>query len=230
MTDLKLEEILKKRDLFGLSSREWDVLNREKADYLESIKPSVGGRIVYFNESDLRDIKDVFAKDADIFSLPFGVEKRSILEYHPAQRHPIPYIIVRFEDKYFFTLRESGGGELRLIGKKGLIGGHVDEEDVVEGDLEATCENALFREAKEEAGIVGSIAKSVSLRGIIKSDLGVDIDHLGLVYEIELFTDQVKSEEDGILTGIWIPRNELSEYYESFENWSKIVYDNLLRN
>lgn len=230
MTDQKLEDILSEMDKFEQGSQEWNMINKEKANYLENIKPSHRQRIVYFKESDLENIKNVFTKNADIFNLPFDTERRSILEYHPAQRHPIPYILARFEDKYFFTLRESGGGELRLIGKKGLIGGHVDEEDVVEGDLEATCENALFREAEEEAGIVEGVAKSVSLRGIIKSDLGVDIDHLGLVYEIELSTDQIKSEEDGILTGIWIPRNELLEHYESFENWSKIVYDNLLRN
>ncbi|MFA7169543.1 MAG: hypothetical protein WC178_01685, partial [Candidatus Paceibacterota bacterium] len=158
-----------------------------------------------------------------------GVEKRSFLEYHPTRRHPIPYILVRFEDKYFFTLRERGGSELRLIGKKGLIGGHVDDCDLVENNLEKTCYNALFREAGEEAGVNEKIIKNISLKGLIRSDLGVDFDHLGLVYEIELTTDDIKSEEDGILTGLWISREELPEHYESFENWSKIVYDNLLK-
>lgn len=229
MSDQRLEEILARRDEFEVGSPEWDKLNEEKADYLESIKPSTKERIVCFEEDDLGNIEGVFTKNAEIFDLPFSVERRSAVEYHPTKRHPIPYILVRFGEKYFFALREQGGGELRLIGKKGLIGGHVPEEDVVEGDLSKTFYNALLREAKEESGIDESIIKSVELRGLIKSDLGVDIDHLGLVYEIELSTDQIQSEEKDVLTGIWISKEELPEHYESFENWSKIVYDNLLR-
>ncbi|MDD3190401.1 MAG: hypothetical protein PHI66_01785, partial [Candidatus Pacebacteria bacterium] len=190
MADEKLEEILSERDSFEFGSEEWDKLDREKAGYLESIKSSMKDNTIYFEEVDLDGIEKVFSGNTEIFDLPFGVEKRSLLEYHPTRRHPIPYILVRFEDKYFFTLREQGGSELRLIGKKGLIGGHVDDCDVVEDSLEKTCYNALFREAAEEAGVNEDIIKSVSLRGLIRSDLGVDFDHLGLIYEIELLTDE----------------------------------------
>lgn len=229
MADQKLEDILEKRDEFEIGSEEWNRLNEEKADYLESIKPSTKERVVCFEESDLGDIEGVFTRNTEIFDLPFGVERRSIAEYHPTKRHPIPYAIIRFEDKYFFILRQQGGGELRLIGKKGLIGGHVSEEDISGQDLKETFRNSLLREAREEAGLSPEIIKSVNLRGLIKSDLGVDADHLGLIYEIELSTDRIKSEEDEIHAGIWISKDELPEHYESFENWSKIVYDNLLK-
>lgn len=228
MIDPKLESILARRDGYEIGSEAWDQLNEEKAQYLESIKPSTRERIIYFNEKDLGGITDVFTEGFDISTLPFGVERRSLLEYHPTRRHPIPYIVVWFEDKYFFALREQGGGELRLIGKKGLIGGHVGEEDLVEGDMTATFQRALFREAREEAGIMEEHVNAFRLRGIIKSDLGVDIDHLGLVYEMEINTDTIKSEEGGVLTGMWIKENDLPDYYESFENWTKIVFDNLL--
>ena len=115
------------------------------------------------------------------------------------------------------------------LGKKGLIGGHIDEDDIAEGDLAKTFRGALLREAAEEAGVTEEIIKSVELCGLIKSDAGVDTDHLGLVYEMEITTDLIKSEEDGVLTGIWIPKDELKDHYESFENWAKIVYDNLLK-
>lgn len=229
MEDQKLEGLLERRDQEELGSEKWEELNAEKADYLEGIKPGTRERIIYFEESDLGGIEKVFTRDTDILGLPFGVERRSLLEYHPTRRHPIPYVIIRYEDKYFFILRESGGGELRLIGKKGLIGGHIDEDDIVEGDLGKTFHNSLLREAEEEAGVTEEIVKSIELKGLIKSDLGVDIDHLGLVYEIELVTDLIKSEEEGVLTGIWIKKDELKDHYESFENWAKIVYDNLLR-
>ena len=229
MADEKLESILAKRDECEFCSARWEELNREKAGYLESIKPSTKERIIYFEEEDLRDIGEIFTEKFSLLELPFGVERRSILEYYPTKRHPIPYVLVRFGNKYFFILREQGGGELRLIGKKGLIGGHISEEDVAEGDLVTTVQNALFREAQEEAGIQENMIKSVRLKGVIKSDLGVDIDHLGLVYEMEVMTDEIKSEEEGIMTGVWISREELPDHYESFENWSKIVYDNLLK-
>ncbi len=229
MQDKKLEEILARRDQCEFGSAEWDEINEEKADYLESIKPSTKEHIIYFDEDKLAGIDSVFTKNTQVFDLPFGIERRSLLEYHPTKRHPIPYVLIRFGDKYFFTLREQGGGELRLIGKKGLIGGHVGEEDVVEGDLERTLYKALLREVEEEAGIKFDIIKSAVLKGIIKSDLGVDFDHLGFVYEIEISTDQIKSEEDGVLTGIWISKDEFTEQYDSFENWLKIVYDNLLK-
>lgn len=229
MTDQKLEDILAERDRFETSSLQWKILNEEKADYLESIKPSTRERVIYFEEKFFDKIQDNFLKDFSVYELPFGIERRSALEYYPTRRHPIPYALIRFQDKYFFILRESGGGELRLIGKKGLAGGHVGEGDVVEGNLKKTFENALMREAREEVGIAPDIIKSIDLRGFIKSDLGVDIDHLGLVYEIELSTDAIKSEENGVLTGIWIKKEDLKNHYESFENWSKIVYDNLLK-
>lgn len=229
MADQKLEELLRRRDAHPVGSPAWDALNAEKADYLESIKPSTRERIVYFRERDLAGIPGGFAPAAGLGALAYGVERRSLLEYHPAQRHPIPYILVRCRDKYFFILREAGGGELRLIGKKGLIGGHVDAEDIVANDLEATCYRALLREAREEAGLGEEMVVGAALRGLIKSDLGVDVDHLGLVYELEIDTDQLRSEEDGIATGIWIPRQEVERHYESFENWAKIVYDHLLR-
>lgn len=229
MTDQKLEEILERRDGFEIGSTEWDSVNEEKADYLESIKPSTKERIVYFEEKFFDEVRDTFLRDFNVYDLPFGIERRSALEYHPTRRHPIPYVLIRFQDKYFFILRESGGGELRLIGKKGLVGGHVGEEDVVGENLKKTFENALMREAREEVGIVPEMIKSIDLRGFIKSDLGVDIDHLGLVYEIELSTDAIKSEENGVLTGIWISKEDLKNHYGSLENWSKIVYDNLLK-
>lgn len=229
MADGRLEELLEERDGHDYGSAGWEELNLAKADYLESIKPSTRERIIYFEESDLADIPGTFTEKADIFALPFSVERRSLLEYHPTRRHPIPYVLIRFADRYFFILREQGGGEIRLIGKKGLIGGHIGEEDLVEGDLALTVQNALFREAREEAGVGEEMVEAIRLRGVIKSDEGVDFDHLGLVYELELNTDEIKSEEEGVLTGVWIGKDELARHYDSFENWSKIVYDNLLR-
>ena len=72
------------------------------------------------------------------------------------------------------------------------------------------------------------MVKSLELKGAIKSNEGVDA-RSGLVYEIELYSaDGIKAEEEGILKGIWIDKEKLNEHYESFESWSKIVYNNIL--
>lgn len=225
---MNLDYFVQKRDQVLLESPEWHILNEEKAKYLESVKPSTRERIVYFEEKCFDSLVSVFTSDFAWWSLPFAVERRSILEYYPTRRHPIPYVVLKFQKQYFFILREKGGGELRLIGKKGLVGGHVGEEDLVEGDLRKTCEQALFRELYEEVGVDKSMIQGVRYCGVIKSDEGVDADHLGLVYQIDLNTADIKSAEKDILTGLWLSEDDLKKYYDSFENWTKIVCDYVL--
>jgi len=226
---MNLQQILFKRDKYEVFSPEWMELNDKKMKELEKVKPSTKEYIISFIENDLKEIPEGFSFTNKI---PNGIEgyvyKRSYFEYHPWYRHPIPYVIVKYQNKYFFILREKGSGELRLIGKKGLLGGHVGLEDLVTDDLESTIENALYRELEEEAGITKDLIENINIKGLIKNNEGVDADHLGFVYEIELITDDIKSEEDGVLTGIWINKEDLVNHYDSFESWSQIVFDNLL--
>lgn len=226
MQENQLEEILARRDVLAMGSAEWEKLNREKADFLESIKPSTRERIVFFEEKDLPATPKhgwLAAKALDLAKIPAAWARRSELEYHPLRRHPIPYVLVRSGDKFFFVLREGGGGELRLIGKKGMIGGHVAEEDAVEGNLPSTMEKALRREAEEEAGITAEMITSLEPAGLIKSDTGVDADHLGLVYVMEINTRDIIGSEPEKLTGVWLTREEIVTQWESLENWAQIV-------
>ena len=227
-SDKTIAEIIEKRDEFNIGSKEWEMWNDVKAERLEEIKPSTKEEILYFNEEDLKDIKEGFTKIDKIPNIKAYVGPRSKLEYHPLKRHPIPYVLVKYEDKYFFILREKGSGEMRLIGKIGLLGGHVSVEEE-KTDLEENIISGLMRELEEEANITSEIIKSCTLKGIIKLNTGVDADHLGFVYEVELLTDNIKSHEEDKLTGIWINKSELKNYEDSFENWAKLVYEKLLR-
>jgi predicted NUDIX family phosphoesterase len=228
--DLKqqLEDKIKERDMYSPFSEKWSDLNGEKAEILEQLKPSTKERILYFSEHDLYYIPNGFNRVSFVFPIRSEYCNRSLLEYNSLQRHPIPYCLVKYKNKYFFILREQGSGELRLIGKKGLIGGHVDEGDK-DINLQITLQNGLEREIKEEAGITSDIIKSIQLHGLIKDNEEVNSDHLGYIYEVELNTDKIKAEEDGVLTGIWINEEDLPQHYDSFESWSKIVYDNVLK-
>lgn len=209
--------------------------NVEKANFLENKKPSTKTPILYFLENELKNIKEGFSKGSleDIKANPL-FEKRSLLEYLPSQRHPIPYCVVKSGDKYFLIFRENGSGETRLIGKKGLLGGHIDEEDKVEGingiDLVATIENGLYRELEEEANLTKDMVKSISLLGFIKieEDGCVENDHLGLVYLIEVPNTDLKAVEEGVLSGDWFTKEEIISMKSSLERWSELVFENIL--
>lgn len=223
-----LEEILAKRDEFDTSSLEWDKWNQVKAEKLEQLKPSTKEEIIYFEETVLLDLPDGLTEIKTLPPYPFSIGKRSLLEYHPEKRHPIPYAIVKHQRYYFFILRESGSGELRLIGKKGMLGGHVGKEDVDSMSLNKTLLNGLRRELHEEAGITDELIRSIKLKGLLKSNEGVDSDHLGVIYEIELSTDNISSQEEA-LSGIWIHESELEKHAPSFESWASMIYEKWLK-
>lgn len=223
-----INKIIEERDKYTAGSPKWCDLNQYKAKVLEEMKPSTKEEILYFYQEDLNELSEGFIHTDEIPNVDYDFGVRSFLEYASAlYRHPIPYCLIKYQDKYFFILREKGSGEIRLIGKKGMVGGHIGIEDN-DVALDLIIENGLMRELKEETGITKELIKDINLRGLIKSNDGVDADHLGLVYEIELKTDNIKAEEEGILTGIWINKENLQQHYDSFESWSRIVYDNLL--
>lgn len=217
-----LNNILKARDLFEVNSELWNELNDIKAKVLETIKPSTNEVISFYFEDDLKDIPEGFYHTNKLPNAKLDLAKRSILEYASnVKRHPIPYVIIKHADKYFFILRESGSGEMRLEGKKGMVGGHVGIEGIEVG---------MFRELEEETGITKDMIINLELKGLIKSNDGVDADHLGIVYEVEINTDKIDALEKGVLSGVWVNKKDLDKHCDSFENWSKIIYDNILEN
>lgn len=213
--------------------------NVEKALFLESLKKSTKTPILYFLEKDLNHIKKGFSKGtlSDLKVNPL-FEKRSLLEYLPMQRHPIPYCVVRCkkEDKYFLIFREGGSGETRLIGMKGLLGGHIDEADKALDsnhslNLVKTIENGMYRELEEEANLTKDLIKEISLFGFIKIDEAkcVENDHLAIVYIIDVDNTKLNAVEEGVLSGDWFTKEEIIENKSSLERWSEIVFDELFK-
>ena len=85
-------------------------INLKKGELLESKKPSTKETIIYYREDDLTEIPSGFSKSKlDLIKhVPIYSSKRSLLEYLPMQRHPIPYCVIRNKDKYFLAFREGG--------------------------------------------------------------------------------------------------------------------------
>lgn len=226
-----LEDLMNEMGKYEVGSLEWMLINNLKAIFLERNKPSTREVIITFKEEDLANVPLGFSRYENNLNMEVYQERRSLLEYNPVYRHPIPYVIVKNKDKYFFILREAGSGETMLIGKKGMVGGHVSIEDIKKDEnIEHSIIRGLYRELEEEAGITDDMISNIELRGLIKSNEGVDRYHLGLIYEIEINTTDIKAEEEGVLTGIWIDKEDLSSHYNSFESWAKIVYDHILQS
>ncbi len=216
-----------------------DEMNVLKSKILEEKKPSLKEEIVYFKENELDNIKNGFSNGTleDIKAKPY-IEKRSLLEHLPMQRHPIPYMLVRYvndktETHYFFLFRESGSTETRLIGKKGLPGGHVDGVDALKdknGDisLKDTLEIGMYRELEEEVGIPKNEIKNIEFVGYIKEmeERSVGYDHLGLVYIIDVAHMEYTSMEEGIISGTWLRKENIK--IEELESWAQLVYENII--
>lgn len=227
LREKSMEEILTARSQYAVESKEWERLNKIKSEVLQKNKPSTKEKILYFKETDLKDIPLGFSKSKQLPPIDYRIAERSLLEYHPRQRHPIPYVLVRYNEEYFFILRGANVGESRLAGRKGLLGGHVGEIDEVPGNIQLSIENGLWRELEEEAGIKSEMVKKLEMKGIIKSNDGVDSDHLGIVYEIVLNHKDIQSEEEE-LTGVWMEKDELKQHFDTLESWSKIVVSHLI--
>lgn len=232
----KLNKILEE---IKVETNKWKLkaLHEEKASILEELKPSTKERIICFEESEVAFVPTGFTNMEAIIdamqTVPVSVDRRSILEYNAVQRHPIPYVIVKHQNKYFFIIREGNSGEIRLIGKMGMLGGHVGEEDIhvinKDVDLFKTIENGLYRELMEEAGITSEMIESIHLEGLIKLSGGVEDDHLGFVYMVELRTDDIQSQEEGVIKGLWVEKEDLPSIKDKLENWSQVVYEEILQ-
>lgn len=209
-----------------------DMINRAKAEVLEELKPSTKEEIVYFLEDTIEFIPEGFSNSDENIKAVVFTGRRSLMEYNKFQRHPIPYCVVKFEDDYYFTIRENKSGEIRLIGKKGLLGGHVGKEDIVLNgskiDIAQTLRNGMFRELEEEAGITKDLVTKVEYKGLIKLQEGVEKDHLGIVYEVTINTKDIRALEKGVLNGTWLNKYELPLHYDELETWSKLIYHKII--
>ncbi|GCD11733.1 hypothetical protein [Clostridium tagluense] len=208
----------------------YDTLNQVKSQMMEIEKPKLNEMILFFKEGHLGLIPTGYSeKEIDLTTIPMHFGKRSICEHDKFQRHPIPYMLVKhaIEDKYFFIFRESGSNELRLIGKKGMAGGHVGIEDYCE-NINYVISSGMYRELEEEIGITQEMIQSLELIATIKDNVGINADHLALVYKITIDTNDIKSEEIGVQSGMWLNKEDILSHFDEFEDWSQQVIKNYI--
>ncbi len=150
---------------------------------------------------------------------------RREVEEDPTELQIIPYVVFRYEDRYFLThrLRRSSERRLRHLYSLG-VGGHINPEDV-EGAADP-IEAGLRREWEEEVVYTGHF--SYRLLGAI-NDSSTDVGrvHFGLIFLVEGDQPEISIREVDKLAGALLPLEAMRSYYLDMESWSQLIFDYL---
>ena len=152
--------------------------------------------------------------------------KRFLVENDPNYKQIIPYLIIKFKNKYFMFQRFPVGVEDRLFHKYSVgIGGHINEKDVKKNrDL---INSGLEREFGEE--LIYNKKLSYKVVGLINDDFDeVGKVHFGIVYLVEIETPEIRVRENSKMEGRLVNKEDLLKYKDKMERWSQISIDNLL--
>ncbi len=152
--------------------------------------------------------------------------KRFSVENDPNYKQIIPYLIIKFKNKYFMFQRFPVGVEDRLFYKYSVgIGGHINEKDVKKNkDL---INSGLEREFGEE--LIYNKKLNYKIVGLINDDFDeVGKVHFGIVYLIEIETPEIRVRENSKMEGRLVGKEDLLKYKYKMERWSQILIDNLL--
>jgi predicted NUDIX family phosphoesterase len=151
---------------------------------------------------------------------------RAAAEADPSHKQIIPYALVRYSDSFFLLQRKSAQGEVRLHHKFSVgVGGHINPSETALGS--AVIEEGLAREVNEELYIEAGYQERQA--GLINDDTtDVGRVHLGVLFEVNSTSLDVRVRETEKMHGDWAPIERLKENYERLETWSQIVYDSYL--
>jgi predicted NUDIX family phosphoesterase len=158
----------------------------------------------------------------------YSFRSRALVEEDPSFKQIIPYVIVRFEDRYLLLQRTSKQTEKRLHGKLSIgIGGHINDLEVA-GTHKNILHAGLERELEEEIHLMGQ-RRSLDLAGIISDDsTPVGQVHLGLVFILETDSPKHTVNEPDLMTAEWASLDQLRERRDRMETWSQIAFDQIL--
>lgn len=153
-------------------------------------------------------------------------EHRNLLEDDPSHKQIIPYAVICCGNEVYLFHRTKKQTETRLHNLYSLgVGGHMnpygDKIDI------AYMRHELEREMKEEVLLHEDCrVESVVPVGFINDDTNeVGKVHLGVLYHINLSNTSIEINEKEKMTGQWVKKSDLKDYYPQMESWSKIYVD-----
>jgi predicted NUDIX family phosphoesterase len=158
----------------------------------------------------------------------YSFRSRAIVEDDPSFKQIIPYVLIRHQDRFLLTQRTSRQTEKRLHGKYSVgIGGHINDLEQSAGHKDV-IHAGLERELNEEVRVLGA-RRSLDLVGVISDD-STDVGkvHLGLVFILEVDSDQYCIEEPELMTAQWAGADLLQEKLPVMETWSQIAFENVI--
>ena len=177
----------------------------------------------------IEDSNVTFITDYDINELIqntiFSV--RGMLEINEEYKQLIPYVVLNYKDKYATVKRLSKQTEKRLHNKYSLgIGGHIEIYDFLDSEDGDFIDYALRRELTEETTIDETQLEHRSFIGLINDDsTPVGRVHIGLLYVIQVDSDEIYTAEDSMSEIEWLTKEELQE--KDLEVWSKTALSQL---
>lgn len=165
-------------------------------------------------------------KGKEIFSAlsKYEVKRRGDMEDDPLFKQLISYCLLENEKGEILVYeRLSGGGEERLHGQSSIgVGGHMNDVKGAESINEVLRVNAQ-RELEEEVGLSDSKSQNLAYIGFINDDTNeVGEVHLGVVFKINVNSNDVESKETDTLRIKWVDQSKIDNYDE-FESWSALI-------
>lgn len=163
--------------------------------------------------------------EMDIFA-QHSFREREEAEVNFDFKQVIPYLVVTYGNSFLLSQRTSQQQEKRLHNKYALgQGGHVNDLDL---NHSTPLIFGLLREIKEEFLISDTIISCIPVGLVNENTTEVGKVHLGIVYRIEVNSPYFAIGEEGKHTAQWVASTDLSQFYASMENWSKILLDHYI--
>lgn len=176
---------------------------------------------------DMRDFEEFFF---NILPHAFFMD-RDKAEKDMAFKQIIPYTVIVHKDKILAYKRSKKGNEARLTNKWSIgFGGHLNPEDHMTGNFQASLGMCMAREMTEELNWSTpealACAKYKEIALVYDPSNEVGRVHFGVVVSVELSEDfessMVTRSEEEIAEIRWVTKEEALEL-ENLESWSQLV-------
>lgn len=162
------------------------------------------------------------AEFLDVVAAHGRYRPRAEMEFDPAWKQIIPYIVVRDGDRTFLMRRTQAGGDARLHDRWSIgVGGHLNPgDDGVAGGLR--------REWREE--LVADFEPAFAPLALLNDDsTEVGAVHLGVVFLTDAGGRPVAVRETHKLEGAFASPAEVAAVSDRLETWSLLVHEALAR-
>ena len=157
--------------------------------------------------------------------------KRNELEEDPSFKQIIPYAIISCKESFYLFKRTSMQTEKRLHNQMTLgVGGHMNPSNFMDSKKQYLIDE-LKREFFEEVKLLNAcIIEDIEFIGFINDDtISVGRVHIGLLYNIQVSNKSIYINETDKMTADWVKKQDLAEFYEGMETWTKIIFDHYLK-